>query len=89
MNYVKCFDFYTFINISLVTGVYTVNLIVNDEKYTHTGAGSISALLAEIGANQGQVAVMVNGTIVSAEQHDKYMLACNDKIELLVFAGGG
>jgi thiamine biosynthesis protein ThiS len=66
-----------------------MNVYVNGEPHGHQGDGSIAALLEECGANSGRVALMINGAVAARASWDKITLKENDRIELLVFAGGG
>ena len=66
-----------------------MKLVVNDEAHIHNGDGSIKSLISELNADKGRVAVMVNGDVVPRTMWDSIALNENDRIELLVFAGGG
>jgi thiamine biosynthesis protein ThiS len=66
-----------------------MKLTVNGEEHTHTGDGSIDALLGELGANKAHTALMVNGDVVPSEHWKNTTVKENDEIEMLVFVGGG
>jgi sulfur carrier protein len=68
---------------------FTMKLTVNSESYEHGGAGTIDALLDELGAVKAHTALMLNGDVIPAEQWETTSLNENDEIELLVFVGGG
>lgn len=66
-----------------------MKLVVNDMAHEHRGDGSIPALFSEIGAAPERTALMVNGEVVPRTDWPACRLAENDRIELLVLAGGG
>jgi len=66
-----------------------MNLIVNGEKYEHRGDGTVSVLLAELGAMPEHTAVTVNGDLVFAKQWKDFKLKDGDTVEVLTFVGGG
>jgi thiamine biosynthesis protein ThiS len=64
-------------------------LTVNGAPHEHRGDATIAALLAELGADPGRVAIMLNGRILRGADRDAVRLAAGDEVEVLVFAGGG
>ncbi|MDF7799974.1 sulfur carrier protein ThiS [Pontiellaceae bacterium B1224] len=66
-----------------------MKLTVNGEEHTHTGNGTIDALLEELGANKAHTALMVNGEVVPSEDWKNATVKENDEVEMLVFVGGG
>lgn len=66
-----------------------MNLTVNGESFVLEGAEDIPALLAQMGAHADRVAVMVNDTVVAHEAWATALLAEGDRVEVLIFAGGG
>lgn len=66
-----------------------MNLVVNGELYTHNGHGSIADLLAECGADPSRVAILINGHVTPRGRWGDVKLAEGDRLELLMFAGGG
>ena len=66
-----------------------MKLEVNGELHEHSGNGSISALLDELGAKKEHAALTVNGDIVSSSRWEEPLLQEGDKVEILVFVGGG
>ncbi len=66
-----------------------MNLIVNGNPHEHNGDGTVSALLAEIGATPKHSALTVNGNLVPFKQWNAHPLNKNDHIEVLTFVGGG
>ena len=64
-------------------------LIVNGTAHEHRGDGTLNALLAELGAHSEQVAIIVNDKAVKREERDPVRLAQGDRVEILVFMGGG
>ncbi|HEY5621274.1 MAG TPA: sulfur carrier protein ThiS [Pontiella sp.] len=66
-----------------------MKLMVNGEEHNHTGAGTVEALLDELGANKAHTALMINGEVVPADRWETARLNENDEIEMLVFVGGG
>jgi sulfur carrier protein len=66
-----------------------MNLTVNGRAHKHSGSGTIAELLAEFGRERAGTALMVNGAVVPRAEWDGVRLSQGDRIELLVFAGGG
>ena len=66
-----------------------MKLTVNGEAHIHPGDGTLAAVVEELGANPAHAAVMRNGDVVPSEAWANTALHENDKIEMLVFVGGG
>jgi len=66
-----------------------MNLKVNGENHEHTGNGTVSALLVELGANPEHSALTVNGDLVVSKDWEKFKLNEGDTVEVLTFVGGG
>lgn len=66
-----------------------MDLVVNGETYHHTGDGSVADLLRECQADAARAAVMVNGEVVPRSRWDSSPLHAADRIEIVVFIGGG
>lgn len=66
-----------------------MKLTVNGDMHEHLGDGTVDALLEELGANKSHTALMLNGSVVPAEQMATTNLTENDEVEMLVFVGGG
>jgi sulfur carrier protein len=66
-----------------------MRLIVNGKPREHNGAGTLTALLVEMGADPAHVATMVNDRIIARKDRDGLALREGDTIEVLTFAGGG
>jgi len=49
----------------------------------------LAALVDAVGAHREQVAVLLNGEPVPRDARSGWVLAEGDRVELLVFAGGG
>jgi sulfur carrier protein len=64
-------------------------LVVNGEKIEHGGDGSVSALLAELGATPEHTALTVNGDLVFSKDWNIFKLNDGDTVEILTFVGGG
>jgi thiamine biosynthesis protein ThiS len=64
-------------------------LTVNGEKYKHGGGGTVSALLAELGAMPEHTALTVNGELVLSTDWINFKLQDRDVVEVLTFVGGG
>ena len=74
-------------------------LTVTGEKYEHRGDGTVSALLAELGATPEHTAVTVNGELVPSKHPvapkpgeggwENFKLNAGDTVEVLTFVGGG
>jgi len=66
-----------------------MNLKVNGGSHEHTGDGSVSALLAELGANPEHSALTVNGDLVFSKDWKTFQFSDGDSVEVLTFVGGG
>lgn len=66
-----------------------MKLTVNGKTHEHHGNGSIATLLEELDANPAHTALMANGDVVPSSDWKTTTLKENDKIEILVFVGGG
>ena len=66
-----------------------MKLTVNGEPHEHQSNGSVDALLDELGANKEHTALMLNGDVIPSKDWKTTTLNTNDKIEMLVFVGGG
>ena len=64
-------------------------LTVNGEKTEHRGDGTVSALLAELGATPEHTALTVNGDLVFSKDWAHFKLTDGDTVEVLTFVGGG
>jgi sulfur carrier protein len=65
-----------------------MKLIVNGEP-VETSAGVVAELVKEQAGASARVAVVVNGQVVPAAGHADARLGEGDRVELLIFAGGG
>ncbi len=65
-----------------------MNLTVNGESFELDGA-DIPALIRQLDANSGHVAIMLNDAVVPREKWDNASLSAGDCIEVLTFAAGG
>ncbi len=66
-----------------------MELCVNGRKVEYTGANTLLAVLADQGADPGRVAVMVNDSIIKRGNVSSCMIKEGDRIEIMIFAGGG
>lgn len=66
-----------------------MRFIVNGEIHEHHGDGSLDSLLRELRVNQDGVVTVLNDDIVGKQQRNVTALKNRDRVELLVFAGGG
>ena len=66
-----------------------MNLTVNGETQEHRGDGTLVSLLGELHADGDRVATMINDTIVRKEKRGTRNLQEGDRVEVLIFAGGG
>jgi thiamine biosynthesis protein ThiS len=64
-------------------------LTLNGEKHNHCGDGSVSALLAEIGAIPEHTALTVNGELLFSKDWKNFKFTDGDTVEVLTFVGGG
>jgi sulfur carrier protein len=66
-----------------------MRLVVNGETYEHAGDGALLSLLEDLGADGDRVATMVNDEVVPKTRRAVTRLRDGDRVEVLVFAGGG
>lgn len=66
-----------------------MQLTVNEKCHEHAGDGSVTSLLAELGATPEHSAVTVNGDIVFSKDWNSFKLNDGDTVEVLTFVGGG
>lgn len=63
--------------------------IVLNGKDTETGAGTIEALIDELGIRPGMVAVELNLKVISKCDYSSAKVAAGDRVEIVNFVGGG
>lgn len=66
-----------------------MKLTVNGEPIDYRGAPLLPAFLRERGADPARVAVLINDEVAPRAKRDERLLAEGDRVEILVFAGGG
>lgn len=66
-----------------------MNFIINGKPHTHTGNGSLIALLSELQAAPEQVAVMINNEVIKNSEKSTISLQEGDEIEIITYAAGG
>ena len=66
-----------------------MQLVVNGSDHDHKGAGTVAALLAEVGAKATESAVMVNDRIIRRAHFETTRLTAGDRVEVLAMMGGG
>jgi thiamine biosynthesis protein ThiS len=64
-------------------------LTVNGQPHELTGEGRVAELLREVGCDPERTALMVNGEVMPRATWEGVELQDDDRIELIVFAGGG
>lgn len=66
-----------------------MRLTVNGENEEYTGEATLGSLLKQVNPEGERVATMVNEQIISEEDRAGKVLNEGDRIEVLMFAGGG
>jgi sulfur carrier protein len=66
-----------------------MRIVVNGEARDVSRGTTVGALLAELGAGDGPVAVERNKLIVPRAQHAQTELSEGDELEVVQFVGGG
>jgi len=66
-----------------------MKLTVNGETHVHKGNATLPALLTELKVDGNRVAIMVNDDVVAKDERASIVLKTGDRVELLMFAGGG
>jgi sulfur carrier protein len=67
----------------------SLSVFVNGERFVHKGAHDLAALVEALDADGDRVATMLNDEMVCKEARSVATLQAGDRIEVLVFAGGG
>jgi sulfur carrier protein len=67
--------------------MFTIEL--NGKKQEVTAGSTVNDILALVGSNGKNAAVLVNEKIVRPENRSTAIVQEGDRIEVLVFAGGG
>jgi len=66
-----------------------MRLTVNGEMHDHQGDATLVSLLRQLGADGDRVATMLNDEIIRKKDRSLTRLSDGDRVEVLVFAGGG
>lgn len=67
-----------------------MKLVINGETFEHRGEPRLTVVLSAYGVVPGaRVAVVVNDDVLPQARHDKTVLVEGDRVEILIFAGGG
>ncbi len=66
-----------------------MKLIVNGEAQDYAGDPFLAAFLGQQGVAPARVAVLVNDEIVPHRERERHPLHEGDRVEILIFAGGG
>jgi thiamine biosynthesis protein ThiS len=64
-------------------------ITVNGEERQSPDGASVEDLLRDMGVNPERVAVLVNDRVVARSDRASVKLKHADRVEILVFAGGG
>jgi len=66
-----------------------MNLTINGENRILSAAGTVSALIEELGMKSDRVAIELNREIVPRERWAETALQEGDRLEIVHFVGGG
>ena len=66
-----------------------ITIELNGQQQPLPPDSTVSDLLAVIGSDGKTVAVVVNEQIICPEKRPSHLLQEGDRVELLIFAGGG
>lgn len=66
-----------------------ITIQVNGEPYVLASGSSVADLLASMGSDGKTVATVINDSIVRPENRLQHSLDTGDRVEILIFAGGG
>jgi sulfur carrier protein len=66
-----------------------MRLTVNGEERSFSGVGDLAALVAALGLDGRKVAIERNLEIVPKSAYARTQVADGDRIEIVVFVGGG
>ncbi len=66
-----------------------ITIELNGQQQPLPEGSAVSDLLATIGCDGKSVAVVVNEQIIRPDNRSAHLLHEGDKVELLIFAGGG
>jgi sulfur carrier protein len=66
-----------------------ITIELNGKKQSLPSGSAVSDLLTIIGSDGKNVAIVVNEHIIRPENRPAHVLQEGDRVELLIFAGGG
>jgi sulfur carrier protein len=66
-----------------------MQILVNDEPHEIAAGTTVAALLDQLGLTGKPVAVEVNLQLVPRGQHERHVLAGDDRLEIVTLVGGG
>lgn len=66
-----------------------IRIVVNGDARECADSCSLEQLIGDMGLETGRAAVLVNDNVVSAKERARFRLREGDRVEILVFAGGG
>ena len=66
-----------------------ITIELNGKLQTLPPGSTVTDLLSIIGSDGNTVAIVVNDRIIRPDKRSTYLLQDNDRVEILVFAGGG
>ncbi|MBN1278890.1 MAG: sulfur carrier protein ThiS [Chlorobium sp.] len=67
----------------------TITIQLNGEPCTLQAGSTLQELLLNSGTDGKTIATLVNDHIVRPENRPEYRLEAGDRVEMLIFAGGG
>ncbi len=66
-----------------------MQLYLNGEARQFESAINITDLIQQLGLQQQRIAIEVNRCIIPKSQHDRYILADGERVEIIQAIGGG
>lgn len=66
-----------------------MNIQVNGESREITAGETLDNLIKKLNPAGKRIAVLLNDDLVPAEKRAGYVLNAGDRVEILIFAGGG
>jgi thiamine biosynthesis protein ThiS len=66
-----------------------MNVTINGERRTLSSAGSLDALVEQLGMKSDRVAIELNREIVPRDRWSQTSLRDGDRLEIVHFVGGG
>lgn len=86
---IRCPNVDLLYNLTIKIMSQRITIALNGEEQPLPPGSSVGDLLSILGSDGKSVAVVVNDAIIRPENRSTHQLHQGDRVELLIFAGGG